>query len=127
MTMSRLLLIPCAHVNKEGEIALRACYLLRSKQPRKVMIVAPSTIGASPLLLPSFGVERTNYVAVNGCTRRCVDKILESMGDGPASVSIVLYDAPSVDPKSAIDIQDDDILRAEMKLETELAGRLTKK
>jgi|GEM_PF-5687129 len=108
--MARLLLIPCSHVNREGEIALRACYIMRNKHPRKVMIVTPPTIGVSPLLLESFGIGPGNYVAVNGCGRGCVDRLLNSFCQRSPGRSITLFDGPSEDPRSALGITDDDVL-----------------
>jgi uncharacterized metal-binding protein len=124
--MARLLLIPCSHLNREGEIVLRACYSIRNKYPRKVMIVTPPTIGASPLLLASFGIEPENYVAVNGCNRRCVDCILATAGIGSQGRSFVLSDKSSEDPKSVLAISNEDVFSFAKKLEYELAKDLGK-
>jgi hypothetical protein len=124
--MSRLLLIPCAHFNREGEAALRACYLLRSRYPRKILIVTPPTIGASSLLLSSFGVDPKDHVAVNGCALECVNKILKKECATEPGHTIDFEERFSPDASSALSVDDDIVQEYARRLEILLAAELRK-
>jgi uncharacterized metal-binding protein len=114
------MLIPCCHFNRQGEIGLRACYALKAKYPRMFLIATPPTIGASPLLLASFGIEPDRHIAVNGCGLKCVDKLLDRECKEVPAKSVVLFDKPDLDQRSALAVTDEDVALAVARLEEAL-------
>jgi uncharacterized metal-binding protein len=119
--MNRLLLIPCSHVNREGEICLQACHFLKKKYPRKFLILTPPTIGVSPIVIFSFGIDPDNFIAINGCSRRCVDKIIELNCHRRPSHSIVLFGEQPSNSRSALTVTNSDVIECSKKLESFIA------
>ncbi len=84
------------------------------------MIATPPTIGASPLLLASFGIPPEQHIAVNGCGLKCVDRLLDRECREVPSQSVSLFDKPDLDQRSALGVTDADVEAAVSMIEAAL-------